>query len=77
MRVYKEVSLTTDVEIDISGDDICAALSGLDQAGACYVLNSVAKVLNGITDESIGKMTDSQRRITAEFFTTQAQRYKS
>jgi DNA-binding XRE family transcriptional regulator len=78
MKITKYVEFATEVEIDVTCDDIRAAIvsHGTESpAEAIRGLNCIATYMKAITDEVIAGLNPHQRKVVAEFFAAQAARY--
>jgi hypothetical protein len=89
VRVTKWVDMGQDVEVEISVEDIRAALSeafegitkdrlgeeGPSREDVARVLNSIAAFLNAITDKQIASLTPAQRAAVAPYLAKAAARF--
>lgn len=82
MKVTKTVDVTAEVEISISTEDICCALSevasraeGESHHAAMMVLNSVAQAMRAVSDDHIAAMSGMQTACIRQFLSEQLDRY--
>lgn len=77
IRLTKFVDVEAEVTVDVSATDIAEALrADADSVrAAMHCLNSVACVMNGITDEIIAQMSEQNRTMVLEFLRTQSGRF--
>ncbi len=90
MKITKWVDFGCEVDVDISSDDIRAALSESfseatrDNLGepppgprdVLRALNGMAAFLNALTNEQISALTPGQRKVVASFLAGAAERFK-
>lgn len=79
MRIEKTVNIDTTVEVDVTLDDIVAAIgheSDLVSLGLCLnAINSIAKFLKAIPAAMIIQMTGEQRETIRKFLEEQSKRF--
>lgn len=89
MKITKWVDFGCEVDIDVSAEDISAALAesfveatrdNLGEAPpscgqVARALNGMAAFLNALTDEQIASMTTGQRGVVAKFLAKAATRF--
>ncbi len=90
MKITKWVDFGCEVEVDVSSEDIRAALSEAfteatrDNPGepppwlgdVTRALNGMAVFLNALTAEQIAAMTPGQRKVVSEFLARAAERFR-
>ena len=79
MKVYVIVDIQKKIEADITIENIAEMVLASAGSGECAakLLNNVACVLRAMTNEVIGKLNDSQRKVVADFLREQAEQYKA
>lgn len=77
MKIEKLVTLDTEIEVNISLDDIAAAIEEETDSmpGVLSGLNNVAIFLNAIPDSLITEMNDKQKALVKAFLTENAARF--
>jgi hypothetical protein len=77
MKVKTFVQIEQEVEVDVTMDDIRAAM--VDEIGtvsaALQLVNRCATSLKAVSDDMIGEMNNAQRELVANFMREQANRY--
>ncbi len=77
MKISKYVCIDTEVDINISGDDLEVLLNeNLDTERLLFSLNSIAQFLNAVSKEKIDLLDDFHKKAVYEFFIKQADRFK-
>ncbi len=76
MKFTKWVNVETEIELDISSDDISEMLSeNLDEEHLLLALNSIANFLNALNQKHISVLTRNQRELVADYLSTKAQKF--
>ena len=77
MKITKYVSVDTEVEITISTEDIIDALAEETDCKLAVMngLNGVAQFLNAVPDAIVAELTMIQRKVIADFFEKQRNRF--
>lgn len=77
MKIPKFVTVETEIEVDISAEDIAAVLAEepINSRQALICINNAAAVIKGLTPQIIDDMGLSARKVIAQFFTEQATRF--
>ena len=76
MKFTKWVNVETEIELDISSEDISEMLSeNLDEEHLVRALNSIANFLNALNQKHISILTSGQRKLIADYLSTQSQKF--
>lgn len=80
MKITKYITVETEVEVDVSTQDIAQHLDYIDcwddrVAAVLKWLNSIARVFRAIPDAEIVQMTPAQKKLIGEFLKEQAERF--
>jgi hypothetical protein len=76
MKFTKWVNVETEIEIDVSSEDISEMLSeNLDEEHLVRALNSIANFLNALNQQHISILTSGQRELIADYLSTQAHKF--
>lgn len=81
MKIFKTIECSQEVEIEIGYDDIRVCLENCPSAVeseriVTMNLNRCAEFMKAIPDRIISDMGEDKRKITADFFKQQAQRFE-
>ena len=79
MKITKFVQFDTEVEIDLSSEDVQTIFDSEHDSLSyvLYGLNNVATYLKGISSAKIAEMSNSQKEVVRNFLLTQSERYNN
>lgn len=79
MKIPKIVSIDTEVEVDVTFDDIVSCLVHEVESPAQILqgINNCSKFLKAIPEESVKAMTEGQRALVSKFFLEQSERFSN
>jgi len=78
MKITKWITVETEVEVDVSAEDINSALYG-ETDSAHHVLegiNNFARYCKAVKSETIAEMKATQRAVIADFLRKESERYE-
>jgi hypothetical protein len=75
MRITKQVTVDTEVEIDLDSSDVLEILVGIDETYLLSALSTIAVFLKSVQPEKIKSLSDSHRSLIRSFLLTQAERF--
>ena len=79
MKITKWVEIGTEVEVEVTGEDIACHVFANPESGTnvLQALNAVASVLTGVPNDRIKELLPKQKEVIEGFLREQAERYSA